>query len=93
MIIMDNIKEQVINIDNLTKAYISCTKGLLHKDTVIWAKHNILERVYYLYNSISVGLLCKLWNLVLDGGMVELPLGKIARIIKYQLKGIDESKF
>lgn len=60
----------------------------------IVAPQNIkAELKYYLYNSISVGLLCKLWNLVLDGGMVELPLGKIARIIKYQLKGIDESKF
>ena len=52
---MNGIKEKVINIDNLTKAYLSCTKGLLHKDTVIWAKHNILERVYYLYSSIIQG--------------------------------------
>lgn len=53
--IMEDIKAKVTNPDALRKAYVAVTKGLLHKDTVIWSKHNILERVYFLYTSIIEG--------------------------------------
>ena len=49
--------------------------------------------LYYLYISTSEGLIRKLYNLVKSGDLFRLSFMNNLRIIKYQLCGLDASKF
>jgi len=63
------------------------------KKHLFLSKANKRKFIYYLYLSIQKSVFIKLLRLILSGDILKLPISNSLRIIYYQIKGFDISKF